>query len=82
MDYLQCYSLTFHIYRIYFLYTHQRTEITTFNFKILVTMATKSNGSHVTLYEIAVFFHLTIRKLTFRTININLKENICIDELF
>ena len=45
-------------------------------------MATKSNGSHVTLYEIAVFFHLKIRKLTFRTININLMENICIDELF
>ena len=45
-------------------------------------MATKTNGSHVTLYEKRLFFQLKIRKLTIRTININLMENICIDELF
>ena len=48
----------------------------------MVTMATKANGSQVTLYEKWLFFQLKIRKLTIRTININLMENICIDELF
>ena len=48
----------------------------------MVTMATKTNGSHVTLDEKWGFFQLKIRKLTIRTININLMENNCIDELF
>ena len=36
--------------------------------------ATKTNGSHVTLYEKWVFFQLKIRKLAIRTIDINLME--------
>ena len=46
----------------------------------MVTMATKTNGSHVTLYEKLVFFQLNIRKLIIRTININLMENMCVDQ--
>ena len=67
---------------IYFLYIHKRIKINIFNFKIMVTMATKTNGSYVTLFEKCFFFQLKIRKLTIRTMNINLMENICIDKLF
>ena len=45
-------------------------------------MVTMSTGSHVTSYEKFVIFYLKIRKLTVRTININLMENRCTDELF
>ena len=48
----------------------------------MVSMATKTNGSIVTLYEKWLFFQLKIRKLTIRTIYIDLIENIWIDELF
>ena len=39
----------------YFLYIHQTIEISIFNIKIMVSMATKTNGSQVTLYEIFFF---------------------------
>ena len=39
-------------------------------------------GKYVTFYEEWVFYQLRIRKLTIRTINIDLMKNTCIDELF
>ena len=48
----------------------------------MVTMATKTNGSHGSLYEKWMFFQLKIRKLTIRTINFYLMEDICIYQVF
>ena len=67
---------------IVFFYENQRSKITTFNLEIPVTMANKFTGSHVIFYEKFVIFYLKIRKLTVKTINIDLMENLCIDELF